>query len=214
MRPVEVAPGEPSVCLYRYAEAQTGNASTIAVFLTRGTHARTPASKNYTPSRNYLDRATDRRIDLCQIRSDSISWVRRRTSSPRAAWGERAFLSTPHLLTSPRWAHCLRPREGHPIARAQWGPLRGRGPPEAHEVSEGWRRGRVIRRFAFVAGDSPMPAPLPTRFAIADASHRRFVRTAAEGRLCPLPVITGRDEVTAQRSGSLPKQDWHASMAR
>jgi hypothetical protein len=63
----------------------------------------------------------------------------------------------------------------------------GGGPREA------WWRGRVTRRFVFTAGQSSRSAPLPPRYATADAMRRRALskRTAAEGRLCPPPHCRG-----------------------
>jgi hypothetical protein len=52
----------------------------------------------------------------------------------------------------------------------------GGGPSVAPEASVGWWRGRLTRRFAFVAGKSSRPAPLPPRKCAAHANDRRTRR--------------------------------------
>src|SRR5271155_3344797 len=86
----------------------------------------------------------------------------------------------------------------------------GGGPREA------WWRGRLTRRFVVVAGETTRPAPLPPR----KRHSRRFAsayfaqRTVAEGRLCPLPAIAGRESCTHSNPKNLQNSATSARGAR
>jgi len=58
-----------------------------------------------------------------------------------------------------------------------------------------WWRGRLIRRSTVVPERSLRATPLPPRYAIADASHRRSLRKVRRPKAAyaPFPAIAGQE---------------------